>query len=250
MKGYVMILNMKLIFIRHADPDYERDDLTETGYREAEALIGRLKRIGPDYIYVSPLGRAKKTMEIALEGKTEGIPVLDYLQEFPGMIDRPDITDRKKICWDWLPQDWTVYEDFYSYEHWADHPAMKGGKIAELYEHVTSEFEKLLEKHGYRKEGKYFRVLEGNHDTIVFFCHFGLESVLLSYLLSISPMILWHGTCAAPSSITEVYTEERVKGIASFRIVSLGDTSHLYENHLEPSFSARFCECYEDDTRH
>ena len=103
MKGYVMILNMKLIFIRHADPDYERDDLTETGYREAEALIGRLKRIGPDYIYVSPLGRAKKTMEIALEGKTEGIPVLDYLQEFPGMIDRPDITDRKKICWDWLP---------------------------------------------------------------------------------------------------------------------------------------------------
>ena len=44
--------------------------------------------------------------------------------------------------------------------------------------------------------------------------------------------------------------EERRKGSASFRIASYGDISHLYAKGEPASFSARFCECYEDDTRH
>ena len=45
-------------------------------------------------------------------------------------------------------------------------------------------------------------------------------------------------------------TEERRKGIATFRVLSYGDTSHLYIHGEPPAFAARFCECYEDDTRH
>ena len=33
---------MKLLIIRHADPDYEKDTLTEKGWREAELLSNRL----------------------------------------------------------------------------------------------------------------------------------------------------------------------------------------------------------------
>ena len=108
----------------------------------------------------------------------------------------------------------------------------------------------LFAKHGYAKNGKTFDVLNGNHDTLCFFCHFGIECVLLSYLINVSPMILWHGFVASTSSVTIVNTEERQKGIASFRISHFGDTSHLDASGLEPSFSARFCECYSDDTRH
>ena len=32
---------MKLIFIRHGEPDYEADSLTEKGWREAELLAKR-----------------------------------------------------------------------------------------------------------------------------------------------------------------------------------------------------------------
>ena len=64
-------------------------------------------------------------------------------------------------------------------------------------------------------------------------------------------MTLWHGTCAAPTSVTTVYTEERREGIASFRISAFGDTSHLYVADQEPAFSGRFCECFTNtDQRH
>ena len=45
-------------------------------------------------------------------------------------------------------------------------------------------------------------------------------------------------------------TEERRDGLASFRMTGFGDISHLYAGNEEPSFMARFCECYDDDTRH
>ena len=93
----------------------------------------------------------------------------------------------------------------------------------------------------------YYRAVQPNNDTIMFFCHFGLECVLLSHLLGVSPMVLWHGMCAAPSSVTTIYTEERRKGIASFRVQSFGDVSHLYAEGREPSFAARFCECYDNE---
>ena len=86
---------------------------------------------------------------------------------------------------------------------------------------------------------------------MAFFCHFGLECVLLSHLMNVSPMILWHHTCAAPTSVTTVYTEERRPGVASFRVCGFGDTSHLYAGGESPAFSGRFCETYAcDEERH
>jgi len=64
-------------------------------------------------------------------------------------------------------------------------------------------------------------------------------------------MVLWHGLCAAPASVTTVVTEERRKGIASFRMSAFGDISHLYAAGREPSFAARFCETFDrGDQRH
>ena len=116
---------------------------------------------------------------------------------------------------------------------------------------MIEKFDELLKEHGYVREGKYYRAEKANNDTLVFFCHFGLGCVLLSHLLNISPMVLWHGTCAAPTSVTTVVTEERRKGIASFRMLSFGDISHLYAKEEPPAFAARFCETYENkEERH
>lgn len=58
---------MKIIFCRHAEPDYEHDSITDKGKIEAELLARRLCRIDIDEIYVSPLGRARRTAEYTLE---------------------------------------------------------------------------------------------------------------------------------------------------------------------------------------
>lgn len=61
---------MRLLFIRHGEPDYEKDSLTEKGFREAEYLAEYLAGEKIDTCYVSPLGRAKDTAAPTLKKKT------------------------------------------------------------------------------------------------------------------------------------------------------------------------------------
>lgn len=176
--------------------------------------------------YVSPLGRAKDTASCTLKKMNRTATECDWLKEFDVFINRPDVTDRKIIPWDWLPQDWTMDERFYQYDHWFENERIQDSDVKEYYDHVTGKFDEVLAKHGYVREGHYYRVEKENEDTLVFFCHFGLECVLVSHLLSVSPMVLWHGACAAPSSVTTFHTEERRQGIASFRRV-LSEIFHI-----------------------
>ncbi len=245
--------DMKLYFIRHGDPDYEKDSLTEKGFREAELLADYLHkaRFHIDYCYISPLGRAKDTARPALDRLGLNAIEQEWLKEFPSRIWRPDRADRKMICWDWLPSDWTGDDAFYSYEHWMENERMSEGGVGEEYRRVTSSFAALLKRHGYVKEGRVFRAEKANNDTVAFFCHFGVTCVMLSYLLSIPPMVLWHGFVAAPTSVTEAVTEERRKGTASFRIMEFADITHLKLAGEPPAPAARFCECFDnEDERH
>ena len=240
---------MKLIIIRHGDPDYSIDSLTPTGWREAELLADRVAKWEVKAFYVSPLGRARDTAKPTLERMGRKATVLDWLREFPVKVSKGARVD--DCAWDWLPAEWTPVENFYHHSRWMEEPVFEQAGVQAEYYRVTEGLDTLLEQHGYRREGRYYRVLEANEDTVVLFCHFGLECVLLSHLLSVSPMVLWHGACAAPSSVTVLNTEERRRGIASFRMATFGDTSHLYAAGESPSFSARFCECYDNaDQRH
>ena len=238
---------MRLLIVRHGDPDYSIDSLTEKGWKEAEYLSERLSKLDVKDFYVSPLGRAKDTASFTLKKMNRTAVECDWLREFDVLIDRPDVTDRQKRLWDWLPQDWMKEEDFFYYDRWMNPKVMQDGHVGEEYKWVTDSLDELLALYGYVREGHYYRVEESNNDTIAFFCHFGLGCVLISHLLGVSPMVLWHGLCAAPSSVAVLNTEERRQGIASFRMSEYGDISHLYANDEPPAFAARFCERYENE---
>ena len=242
---------MKLLIVRHGDPDYTIDSLTEKGWREARYLAQKLSKLEIKDFYVSPLGRAKDTASCTLKKMNRTATECDWLKEFDVFINRPDVTDRKIIPWDWLPQDWTKIENFYSFDRWWDNDILREGKMKEEYDWVTQNFDKVLAEHGYVREGHYYRAEKANEDTLVFFCHFGVSCVLISYLLSISPLVMLQNFCAAPSSVSTIVTEERRKGIASFRMSSFGDISHLYAHQEPPAFAARFCETYDNkEQRH
>ena len=105
---------MKLLIIRHAEPDYEHDSITEKGWREAEYLaemlerqLGEQVREGRLSFYMSPYGRAQDTASLTLKKLGRTAETLPWLKEFDVFIDRPDDTTCKRIPWDWLPQDWT-----------------------------------------------------------------------------------------------------------------------------------------------
>lgn len=242
---------MKLLIIRHGDPDYSIDSLTPKGWKEAEYLAERLEKLDIRAFYVSPLGRAKDTASCTLNKMGRTAMQKEWLREFAPKINRPDTEERKKVAWDWLPQDWTAEDRFYCTDAWYDVPVMQEAHVKEEYNWVVESFDKVLAEHGYRREGRFYRAEKANNDTLVFFCHFGVECVLLSHLMNVSPMILWHGCCAAPTSVTTVVTEERRQGIVSFRMSSFGDISHLYAKGEPPAFAARFCETFENtEERH
>ncbi|MCR5269245.1 MAG: histidine phosphatase family protein [Lachnospiraceae bacterium] len=243
---------MKLVFIRHGEPDYTIDGLTEKGKVEAQLLADRLEHFPMDEIYVSTLGRAKDTAAPTLARLHRSATELEWLKEFPPRIRRPDKPGGEmSIAWDWMPKDWTTCPEFYDPDRWMQHPLMREGNVGEEYARVTGLFEKFLKEHGYEREGNLFLAKKPSNDTIVFFCHFGLTAVLLSYLWHVSPMVLWHGMVAPPTAVTVLATEERQKGYAAFRMNLFADVSHLTQAGEPVSFAARFCECYDNvDERH
>ena len=241
---------MKILIIRHGDPDYTIDSLTETGWLEAELLAERLGRLNVKAFYVSPLGRARDTASLTLKKMGRSAEECLWLREFAVQIQKPG-REKSNCVWDWLPADWTGEEKYFDRKQWSATEIMAEAQAGKEADWVIGEFDRLLAKHGYRRNGEYYLADAANEDTLVLFCHFGVECIMLSHLLNISPMLLWHGLCAAPASVTTVVTEERRKGIASFRMTAFGDTSHLYAGGREPSFAARFCEIYDrTDQRH
>ena len=240
---------MRLIFIRHGEPDYEKKSLTPKGFREAELLGPYIPELKGNYFYVSPQGRAKHTAETALKGTGIEPVELDFLHEFRGKMVRPHENELKN-CWDWMPADWTREPLFFTHDRWGEAKGIEGTNIKAEYDRVTACFDELLKEHGYERDGYLYKAVRPNHDTLVFFCHYAITAVFLSHLLNISPWLIWAGTVAKCSSVTELATEERQEGIAYFRMNSFGDVTHLHDGGEDPSFWARFCECYTDETRH
>lgn len=238
-----MQMIMKLLIIRHGDPDYTIDSLTEKGRREAEMLSERIAPMNIAAYYVSPLGRAQATAGYTLRKCGRTAKTLDWLREFDkNLIIGPD--GQRRIAWDMLPQDWTAVTEYYDRDKWYEVPVMEEADMRNGIAYVQNGLDSLLAEHGYRRNGNFYSVIRPNEDTIALFCHFGVEGVMLGHLLGISPMLLWHGFMAAPTSVTTVCTEERREGTAYFRVTAFGDISHLNANGEPPSFSGRFCETY------
>ena len=240
---------MKLIIIRHGEPDYENDSLTEKGKREAALLAERAVSWNVKDIYVSSLGRARETASYTLKklGR-EATKVCDWMQEFYYPVTDP-VTGRYGVPWDFTPEYLTSEPLFYDKDRWFEAEVYKQApEIPGAYKNVCEEFDRLLSGYGYKRvesdprpdlhiEGKahtggYYDVSAvadpDNDEVIVFFCHLGLECVILSHLLGISPVLLWHGICLAPTSVTILNPEMQIKDKAWFRAQVIGDTSHLY----------------------
>ena len=238
---------MKLLFIRHGDPDYEHDSLTEKGVREAECLGKFLHEKRLDAVYVSPLGRAQKTAEIALRGRGDGFETLDWLREFAVPFAMPE-TGAKHWIWDFYFSFMQKYPQLYSQSDWQNLPFIANISVPERYAAVCEGMDTLLARHGYERVGNRYAAVRSNRETLAFFCHFGVTGVILSHLFNLAPVPLLQHFVAAPTSVTVVYTEEREEGIASFRCARYGDVSHLIVGNEPVSFAARFCETFDDPT--
>ena len=248
---------MRLIFLRHAEPDYAIDGLTEKGHREAALLAAATPALHIDHCHTSPLGRARETAAYCLDSMGKTAVEQDWLEEFNAPVDldqHPQLINTvyqnshhtRRIPWDILPSYYAAHPELSDPVRWRESEICKCSSIPERYDAVTSAFDDLLGSYGYVHKDGLYRVEKENRVTLGFFCHYGITCVLLSALWNISPFLLWQSLVMLPSTVTEVVSEERQQGLAWFRAVRIGDQSHLYSGNEAPSFAARFCEVYSD----
>jgi len=81
---------MKLLLIRHGDPDYPNDTLTDKGHRQAKLLAESLLQVPIDRLFVSPLGRARHTADYLSHLKKLDFVILEFLRELRGRYTETD----------------------------------------------------------------------------------------------------------------------------------------------------------------
>ena len=158
---------MRLIFIRHGDPDYANDNLTEKGKREVSLLTKRICRWeNITEFFTSPLGRAKATGLPALEllGRTatefEWLKEFYYKTRYPKNFFIKELAGKETMCWDFLPEVYYSEKKHFDKKLWTSAPIMKKGNIRQHYKEVCSGIDSVLEKYGYKRNKKGFYSVE------------------------------------------------------------------------------------------
>lgn len=241
---------MKLVLIRHADPDMVNNTLTPHGFVEAEALAEAYKNFQFDEAYCSPLNRAKFTADIFMKYHANGSYVIkDWLKEISTPIRVP-YEKEEVIPWDFLPAEFVREEPFFAGDAYFSSEWLKSGDVEKLYNEAATGLDEILRSNGYIRDGRLYRVVQSNTKTILLFCHFGMMAALMSHLLNIPFVLLAQYFECQPTGVTTIVTEERQKGIAQFRCLNFSDINHLTSRGIEPGFWGRFCEIFDSDDRH
>ena len=151
---------MKLFIIRHGDPNYALDTLTERGWREAELLRDRLMRENITKVYLSPLGRAQDTAKPFLYSSGLTAETKDWLREFPRPAFQPlkkyglGESDSNCCPWDLDLRLFTMFSSQLSdNEHWAEHEIYTTTGAADYALMVGREMDKLLAENGLERRG-------------------------------------------------------------------------------------------------
>lgn len=173
---------MRIIFVRHGEPNYEKDCLTEIGKKQAEAAAKRLEREGITEIYASPMGRAAQTAEYTAKRLNLPIHTLPYMHEIswggPGVPEEGH---------PWTLADWMIAQDDFDFYHadWRQHPYFQNNVAVQYLDEISAQIDRLLLSQGYRHEGTRYFCETNQQKTIAVFSHGGSGACALAHLLAL-----------------------------------------------------------------
>lgn len=218
---------MKLILVRHGDPNYKDNCLTPLGHVQAEAVAPRIMALEPSAIYSSTFGRAMETAEHTASKLGMEIIPLDFMKEISSGIEGLDKEGKLKYS-PWLSSQALAMEgeDLLHYD-FSEHFAWKGTRFEESYARVTGGFDEWIRDLGYERDGLYYRCTRKNDDHPVIFAHGGSISCLLAHFTGIPVQFV---CCFQHLSCTGI-TIVRFEGEEGQRVVpkllTINEYSHI-----------------------
>jgi len=221
---------LRLYLIRHGDPDYTTDTLTPKGILEAKSLAKRLKKEGINKIYHSPLGRAYETMSYTAELTGVEPELLEWTEEIDYYLE---VEGWGKMHVFAVPGEVvrSVKEDV-SMANWFKMHPYNDPELIRILKNLRKESDLFFARHGYKREGKLYRIINRNDDKIAVFAHAAFGLAWISHLLAIPASTMWSSFWPATSSVTTILFEERSSTWAVPRCLGFGDVSHLYADNL------------------
>ncbi len=225
---------MRLYIIRHGDPNYQQDCLTEAGKVEAAALADYLADIGIDQLFASPLGRAQETAAVVATKLGQTVTTQAWLQELPyqqlPMSDLVffDIHGHRVRTPAYLddPNNWRTIAEFAEL-----HPELD---LEHLYHTLIQHSDAFLATLGYVRDGSVYRVHHRNEWKIAVVCHGGFGLTWMAHLLAIPVPLMWASFFLHTTSVSTILFDERTPGIATPRCLGLGELAHLYHQGITP----------------
>lgn len=227
---------MRLLIIRHADPDYPNNTITAAGHLEAKALAKKLKHAGLTRLYASPLGRAIHTMQYTADAT--GLPhtIEEWTREMSIALETTPEDwghgGKRLMAWDIPGEIVRNCTDLPTCADWHTRNPFSDATFRAAFDDLQKNSDAFLARHGYFREGHRYRIVQPNREKIAVFCHGGFGLTWLAHLLGLPVTMVWAGFWLPPSSVTTVLFDERSPQWATPRILGMGDVGHLYEAGL------------------
>lgn len=212
---------MILYIIRHADPDYENNTITEFGWEEAHALADWLKDVKIDKIYTSPLGRAIDTAKPTCEIKGMTSEILPWTEENIDYMEAHRLTPESELSYSY-----SVQKGIYDFKDFLDTDRMK---TVENMQKCSDEF---FESLGYRREGGLYKILRHNDESVAVFCHGGFGVAWIAHLLGTAPGLMYPNIMLNTSSVTTFEFRNLDKEYMRPALRRLGEITHIYKAGL------------------
>ena len=232
---------MLLYIIRHGEPDYKTDSLTENGKKQADALADRLCIHGLDEIYSSPLGRAVQTAKPTCDRLKLPYKIEEWMNEDKVYDNFSAVNENNERNWVIGCQNTKLIDKKYSYDDWHTNPVFAACKSAlEGYNRIINYSDDFLARLGYKRDGNLYKVISPNEKRIAAFCHHGLGTSWLSHMLSIPPNIFWSSFDIAHSSVTILVFINNPDGYTAPQCVCLSDISHIYKERIPLNAAINF----------
>ena len=231
---------MLLYIIRHGDPNYALDCLTEKGKLQAEAVGKRIAASGIDRIFSSPMGRARETAAPAcrLLGKEAVIEEWTHEIEDERLTDYPD-GKRTSIS---NLQNTLFLENGgidLPFDKAFEQPALARTQMDKACSFIWENGKDFLERLGYREENGVYRILQPNEEKVALFCHAAFSRAWISMLLHIPLHIMWAGLDYCHTGVTIIHFKNYENGFTAPRCLCYNDLSHFYKDGPDMRYNNR-----------
>lgn len=221
---------MLFFYVRHGDPIYEPDSLTEQGIQQAKALVERMKRCKPEKIFASSSNRAILTARPTAEYLGLEMEILDWCNENKTWQEFSMVNDQGVRQWYFQNEEYIRFlnsEEICGLrEDWWQHPKFQNTAVPSGWNRICRETDAFMKSLGYIRNGNGFECIKPTYQRAALFAHQGLGLAFLSCLLRIPYPQFTTRFDMGHSGVTVIELADA--GFTVPKVLQLANDSHIF----------------------